>query len=168
MNNLKSGYAEININPELGIGISGYYVPRFASGILDDIKAQCLSLCQGDTAVLIISVDNCLIYTEIADSYREAIADRCGVLKDNIFLSATHTHTAPLLRNGDFFDADEDKISEYVYKNIDLRPSAIINKFDLRRPIYRQLAAYGHVGREDLDIPWEKTDIAQDIKKALL
>ena len=63
---------------------------------------------------------------------------------------------------------DEDKISEYVYKNIDLRPSAIINKFDLRRPIYRQLAAYGHVGREDLDIPWEKTDIAEDIKKALL
>ena len=63
---------------------------------------------------------------------------------------------------------DEDKISEYVYKNIDLRPSAIINKFNLRRPIYRQLAAYGHVGRDDLDIPWEKTDIAEDIKKALL
>ena len=63
---------------------------------------------------------------------------------------------------------DEDKISEYVYKNIDLRPSAIINRFNLRRPIYRQLAAYGHVGREDLDIPWEKTDIASDIKKALL
>ena len=63
---------------------------------------------------------------------------------------------------------DEDAISEYVYKNIDLRPSAIINKFNLRRPIYRQLAAYGHVGREDLDIPWEKTDIADDIKKALL
>jgi len=63
---------------------------------------------------------------------------------------------------------DEDAISEYVYKNIDLRPSAIINKFNLRRPIYRQLAAYGHVGREDLDIPWEKTDIANDIKKALM
>ena len=63
---------------------------------------------------------------------------------------------------------DEDKISEYVHKNIDLRPSAIISRFDLRRPIYRQLAAYGHVGREDLDIPWEKTDIAEDIKKALL
>ena len=63
---------------------------------------------------------------------------------------------------------DEEKISEYVYNNIDLRPSAIINRFNLRRPIYRQLAAYGHVGREDLDIPWEKTDIADDIKKALL
>ena len=63
---------------------------------------------------------------------------------------------------------DEDAISEYVYKNIDLRPSAIINKFNLRRPIYRQLAAYGHVGREDLDIPWEMTDIANEIKKALM
>ena len=63
---------------------------------------------------------------------------------------------------------DEDKISEYVYQNIDLRPSAIIKKFDLRRPIYRQLAAYGHVGREDLDIPWEKTDLADDIKAKLL
>ena len=63
---------------------------------------------------------------------------------------------------------DEDKISEYVYQNIDLRPSAIIKKFDLRRPIYRQLAAYGHVGREDLDIPWEKTDLVDDIKAKLL
>jgi S-adenosylmethionine synthetase len=63
---------------------------------------------------------------------------------------------------------DEDKISEFVYKNIDLRPSAIIEKFDLRRPIYRQIAAYGHVGRDDLDLPWEKTDIADTIKAQLL
>jgi len=63
---------------------------------------------------------------------------------------------------------DEDKISEFVYNNIDLRPTAIIEKFQLRRPIYRQLAAYGHIGREDLDIPWEKTDMAEQIKKELL
>lgn len=63
---------------------------------------------------------------------------------------------------------DEDKISEFVYSNIDLRPTAIIEKFQLRRPIYRQLAAYGHIGREDLDIPWEKTDLAEQIKKELL
>ena len=63
---------------------------------------------------------------------------------------------------------DEDKISEFVYNNIDLRPTAIIEKFQLRRPIYRQLAAYGHIGREDLDIPWEKTDLADQIKKELL
>ena len=62
----------------------------------------------------------------------------------------------------------ESKIAEFVEKNIDLRPTAIIEKFGLRRPIYRQLAAYGHVGREDLDIPWEKTDLADKIKAELL
>ena len=63
---------------------------------------------------------------------------------------------------------DEAKIAEFVDKNVDLRPSAIIEKFGLRRPIYRQIAAYGHVGREDLDIPWEKTDLASKIKAELL
>jgi S-adenosylmethionine synthetase len=63
---------------------------------------------------------------------------------------------------------DEEKIAEFVNNNIDLRPSAIIEKFQLRRPIYRQIAAYGHIGREDLDIPWEKTDLADKIKKELL
>lgn len=62
----------------------------------------------------------------------------------------------------------EEKIAEFVNDNIDLRPSAIIERFGLRRPIYRQLAAYGHIGREDLDIPWEKTDIADKIKSELL
>ncbi len=63
---------------------------------------------------------------------------------------------------------DEDKISAYVSENVDLRPAAIIARFDLRRPIYKQVAAYGHMGREDLDIPWEKLDLAEDMKKALL
>ncbi len=62
----------------------------------------------------------------------------------------------------------EEKISEFVNNNIDLRPSAIIERFGLRRPIYRQVAAYGHIGREDLDIPWEKTDLAEKIKAELL
>ena len=63
---------------------------------------------------------------------------------------------------------DEEKIAEFVANNVDLRPSAIISKFDLRRPIYRQIAAYGHVGREDLDLPWEKTDLAGKIANELL
>jgi len=110
---MKTGYAEININSELGIGISGYYVPRFAKGFLDNIMAQCLAISTGGTPVLIISVDNCLIFTEIADRYRGAIAQKTGVPAQNIFLSATHTHTAPLLRNGDFFEADEQAIEKY-------------------------------------------------------
>ena len=59
---------------------------------------------------------------------------------------------------------DEDKIAEIVNKVFDLRPAAIIDMLKLRAPIYRQLAAYGHVGREDLDVQWEKTDKAEEIR----
>ena len=62
---------------------------------------------------------------------------------------------------------DEEKISLAVSKCIDLRPAAIIKRFELRRPIYSQVAAYGHMGREDLLVPWEKTDLAGEIKKEL-
>jgi len=54
----------------------------------------------------------------------------------------------------------EDKIAEMIKNDVDLRPAAIIDRFDLRRPIYRQIAAYGHMGREELNIPWEATDLA--------
>lgn len=61
---------------------------------------------------------------------------------------------------------DDSTIGCIVSELFDLRPSAIIEKLDLRRPIYSQLSAYGHVGREDIDVPWEKTDKAQLIRKA--
>lgn len=60
---------------------------------------------------------------------------------------------------------DEAVISAAVDKLFDLRPAAIISRFDLRRPIYCQTAAYGHMGREDIDLPWEKTDMAEELKK---
>jgi len=61
----------------------------------------------------------------------------------------------------------DERISEIVCELVDLRPSAIIERFDLRRPIYSPVAAYGHMGREDIDAPWEKLDIAQSIKKSV-
>ena len=60
----------------------------------------------------------------------------------------------------------DDTLSEIVTETFDLRPAAIIDNLDLRRPIYRQLAAYGHMGRTDLDLPWEKTDKAVELKQA--
>ncbi|EPR14371.1 methionine adenosyltransferase [Ruminiclostridium papyrosolvens] len=59
----------------------------------------------------------------------------------------------------------EEKISELVNKHFDLRPAAIISKLDLRRPIYRKTAAYGHFGREDAEFSWEKTDVADALRK---
>jgi S-adenosylmethionine synthetase len=61
----------------------------------------------------------------------------------------------------------DEKITEIVKENFDLRPAGIIKMLDLRRPIYKQTAAYGHFGRNDLDLPWEKTDKAEALKKYL-
>jgi S-adenosylmethionine synthetase len=59
----------------------------------------------------------------------------------------------------------DDKIIEIINKVFDLRPAAIISNLQLRRPIYRQTAAYGHFGRTDIELPWEKTDKVEEIKK---
>ena len=59
----------------------------------------------------------------------------------------------------------EEKIEELVEKHFDLRPAGIIKMLDLRRPIYKQTAAYGHFGRTDVDLPWEHTDKADVLKK---
>ena len=64
--------------------------------------------------------------------------------------------------------ADQEVILNLINKHFDLRPEAIIRTFDLRRPIYRQTATYGHFGRDDLDLPWEKTDKAKILRKEAL
>ena len=62
----------------------------------------------------------------------------------------------------------EEKLVELVNKNFDLRPGAIIRDLDLRKPIYKQVAAYGHFGRNDLDLPWERTDKAEILRSQVL
>ena len=61
----------------------------------------------------------------------------------------------------------DEEILELVKKNFDMRPKAIIDHLNLLRPIYRKTAVFGHFGREDMDFPWEKTDKAEELKKAL-
>lgn len=61
----------------------------------------------------------------------------------------------------------DEKLVEIIRENFDLRPAGIIKMLDLRRPIYKQTAAYGHFGRNDLDLPWEKLDRVEELKKYL-
>ncbi len=75
----------------------------------------------------------------------------------------------PLSLNVDTFGTetiDPERIRELVREHFDLRPGAIIRDLDLRRPIYHQTAAYGHFGRDDLDLPWERTDRAEILRAA--
>lgn len=63
---------------------------------------------------------------------------------------------------------DEAVLVDLVRKHFDLRPAGIIKMLDLRRPIYKQTAAYGHFGRTDINLPWERTDKAELLKKAAM
>ena len=62
--------------------------------------------------------------------------------------------------------APEELLLNLIKENFDLRPGEIISTLGLRKPIYQQTAAYGHFGREDLDLPWEKTDKSEILKNA--
>ncbi len=62
---------------------------------------------------------------------------------------------------------EDEKLAELIQENFDLRPAGIIKELDLRRPIYKQTAAYGHFGRTDLDLPWEHTDMVAKLKASL-
>ena len=61
----------------------------------------------------------------------------------------------------------DEELAEIVVRHFDLRPSAIIRDLDLRKPIYRQVAAYGHFGRPDLDLPWERLNKVDELKEEL-
>ena len=93
------------------------------------------------------------------------IADKC-----EIGLSYAIGVAKPLSIYVDTFGTgklSDNEIEKIVQKHFDLRPAAIIRDLDLRRPIYRQTAAYGHFGRTDIDLPWEKLDKVEELKKEL-
>ncbi|MDT2192549.1 methionine adenosyltransferase [Paenibacillus larvae] len=91
------------------------------------------------------------------------LADKCEVQ-----LAYAIGVARPVSINVDTFGTgkvSEEKLVELIRKHFDLRPAGIIKELDLRRPIYRQTAAYGHFGRTDVDLPWERTDKADLLKK---
>jgi S-adenosylmethionine synthetase len=93
------------------------------------------------------------------------LADRCQIqISYAIGVARPTSINIDTFGTGKLSDA---KILEIVRENFDLRPAGIIKMLDLRRPIYKQTASYGHFGRNDLDLPWEKTDKAESLKKYL-
>ena len=93
------------------------------------------------------------------------LADKCEIqLSYAIGVAQPTSIMADTFGTGKISD---EKLVEIIRENFDLRPAGIINMLNLRRPIYKQTAAYGHFGRNDLDLPWEKLDKAEDLKKYL-
>lgn len=95
-----------------------------------------------------------IVAAGLAKKAEVQVAYAIGVAKPvSLYVDTFGTNTIP-----------EEKIVELVKKHFDLRPAAIIRNLDLRRPIYRQIAAYGHFGRTDVDLPWERTDKAEILR----
>ena len=93
----------------------------------------------------------------LAEKCEVQVAYAIGVARPiSVMIDTFGTSTAP-----------EKVISDAVRSLVDLRPAAIIERFGLRRPIYSPIAAYGHMGREDVGMPWEQTDIAEALKAAV-
>ena len=114
MSNFKVGYAEVNINPPLGAGVSGYYIPRFGKGFLDDLMSEVMILSCNGKKIALISVDNCGVDKCIVEKVKVGITEKTGIPGENIFLAATHTHTGALLVPTSAFDADEEVIAKYA------------------------------------------------------
>ncbi len=95
MNKLMAGFARVNVTPPMGIHVRGYFKPRLAEGVLDELELNALALACGETKVLLISLDNCGYNKQILGGYRQSISERTGVPVECIFISATHTHTGP-------------------------------------------------------------------------
>ncbi len=113
MNNFKVGFSTVNATPPLGHEIAGYYVKRFAKGILDDIEVSTLLLQLGDTNIAMISVDVCGIGAILGGEISQMIETATGISKDNIYLTATHNHTGPVITYNDRYPVTEGLL-EYI------------------------------------------------------
>lgn len=110
MSVLKVGFARSNITPPLGIAITGYFKPRFAKGVLDDLEVSAMALELDETRVLLINFDHLGLEQVLSNDFRENASAQTGVPAENIILSATHTHTGPSLDR----KSEDPLVKEYI------------------------------------------------------
>ena len=110
MNTLQAGFARVNVTPMLGIGMAGYFVPRQADGVLDELEINALALEAGGTKAVLLSVDHCGIVKEVLNPMRQHICEVTGLPWEAVYIHATHTHTGPFLNP----DPTEPKEQEYA------------------------------------------------------
>ena len=97
MNALYAGFSRVDVTPMLGIGIAGYYVPRFADGVLDPLQINALALSCGDTKVVLMSIDHCGIVKEVLNPMIDHVCQSTGLPREAVYIHSTHTHTGPFL-----------------------------------------------------------------------
>ena len=117
MSKLYAGFGRVNVTPMMGISIRGYYKPRFAEGVLDDLEINALALACGDDKVVFLSMDHCGIKRHITTEFRKHVSEVTGIPMEAIYIHATHTHTGPSLFM-DSEDALEQEYYQFVYRKM--------------------------------------------------
>ena len=92
---LKAGFSRVNVNPMMGIGVCGYFIPRIADGILDDLEANAVSIALGDKRQVFVSVDATHVEKNIVLEVVRICKENYGIPEGTVHISATHSHTAP-------------------------------------------------------------------------
>ena len=109
MNTLQAGFARMNVTPMMGIPMRGYFKVRLADGVLDELELNALALACGETKILIMALDACVIDTPDANIFLDGIVEATGLPREAIMIHATHTHTAASIN----FEADNELTREY-------------------------------------------------------
>ena len=126
MNTLKVGFGSADVTPALGAAISGYYVPRYAKGILDALETDALVISCGEDSVAWVSIDNCMIDKSVVDRIAKRVAAEHGIEAERVIVSVTHSHTAPFLSGSVFgFEPDEAEVERYTEFVIDRSVEAV-------------------------------------------
>ena len=115
MNVLQAGFARVNVTPMLGIGMAGYFIPRKADGVLDELEINALALACGETKVVLMSIDHCGIVKEVLNPMRQHVCDVTGLPWEAVYMHSTHTHTGPFL-NANPTEPLEIEYAEFVKK----------------------------------------------------
>jgi len=97
MAGFEAGFSRLDITPPLGVEISGYFIDRFASGVLDPLELNTLAVRCGGRSAVLVALDNLMINREQMDRYRRQVAEAAGLDESAVFLACTHTHTGPLV-----------------------------------------------------------------------
>ena len=96
-NNLKIGYARVNITPPMGVNIAGYFVERIADGVLDELEACAVAVGDGKNTAIIMTIDHCGLLKVFLDEWRDRISKATGIPAEAIYIHSTHTHQGPVL-----------------------------------------------------------------------
>ena len=133
---IEAGFSQEVISPEKGVSLCGYFNNRYNRGIHDDLLAKALVLSDGRTKGALVVVDNAMVHAEVVKRLRAEIAPRTGIAESNIFIQATHTHTAPALRAGVWIDFSPAYLEAFVAQV----SAAVVEANEVRQPVTLAIA----------------------------